>query len=228
MRKIAISDIHGSPKTFKALLTQINFTIEDELYLLGDYIDRGNDSKGVIDYIWQLQAEGYHVKCLKGNHELMLVDAINIPHERHYYDELTYQSFGKTKLEDIPQNYLKWMDELPYYFEVDEYILVHAGLNFVEENPLADTASMLWERRWYTRMKTEAGRKWLGDRIVVHGHTPIPKSIIEFSLSNLKDCPAINIDNGCAYSKPNMSNLCAFDLTNKVFHFHSNIDNNIL
>jgi len=51
MKKFAISDIHGCAKTFKALLKKINFSKEDELYLLGDYIDRGPDSKGVIDYI---------------------------------------------------------------------------------------------------------------------------------------------------------------------------------
>ena len=52
MNKYAISDIHGCLKTFKALLTKLDFSKQDELYLLGDYIDRGPDSKGVIDYIW--------------------------------------------------------------------------------------------------------------------------------------------------------------------------------
>ncbi|MEO0876095.1 MAG: metallophosphoesterase, partial [Bacteroidota bacterium] len=66
MRKFAISDIHGCLKTFEALLDQIQFTTQDELYLLGDYIDRGPDSKGVIDLIWKMQADGYQVKCLRG------------------------------------------------------------------------------------------------------------------------------------------------------------------
>lgn len=51
MSRYAISDIHGCAKTFKNLLRRISFSKEDVLYLLGDYIDRGPDSKGVIDHI---------------------------------------------------------------------------------------------------------------------------------------------------------------------------------
>ena len=57
MRKIVISDIHGCLNSFKALLYKIVYSKRDELYLLGDFIDRGPDSKGVIDYIWKLQIE---------------------------------------------------------------------------------------------------------------------------------------------------------------------------
>ena len=66
MRKFAISDIHGCLKSFEALLDKIQLSTSDELYILGDYIDRGPDSKGVIDYIWKLEQEGYAVKCLRG------------------------------------------------------------------------------------------------------------------------------------------------------------------
>ncbi|NJL76491.1 MAG: hypothetical protein HC892_17235 [Saprospiraceae bacterium] len=53
-----MSDIHGCVKTFKALLQKVEWVATDELYLLGDYVDRGPDSKGVIDYILDLQARG--------------------------------------------------------------------------------------------------------------------------------------------------------------------------
>ena len=69
MRRFAISDIHGCARTFEALLDRIAFTSQDELYLLGDYIDRGGDSKGVLDLIFRFQKEGYAVQCLLGNHE---------------------------------------------------------------------------------------------------------------------------------------------------------------
>jgi fructose-1,6-bisphosphatase len=58
LRQFAISDIHGHLKTFQALLKRIDFTVHDELYLLGDFIDRGPDSKGVIDHIEELRATG--------------------------------------------------------------------------------------------------------------------------------------------------------------------------
>ena len=76
MRRFAISDIHGCIKTFKTLVDRIEFSKEDTLYLLGDYIDRGPDSKGVIDHIWKIQEEGYRVHCLRGNHEQMLLEEL--------------------------------------------------------------------------------------------------------------------------------------------------------
>ena len=65
-----IPDLHGCSQTLQALITeQIRPSRSDVLYFLGDYIDRGPDSKGVIDYIITLQENEYEVKVLKGNHE---------------------------------------------------------------------------------------------------------------------------------------------------------------
>src|SRR5438876_897645 len=75
-RNFVISDIHGCLKTFRYLLEDIiHYTKSDTLYLLGDYIDRGPDSKGVIDYILSLKERGYRIYPLKGNHEQLLLDA---------------------------------------------------------------------------------------------------------------------------------------------------------
>lgn len=76
MKKYAITDIHGCNKTFQALLDKIAFTTADALYLLGDYIDRGPDSKGVFDTIFNLQETGHSVHCLRGNHEAMFLDSL--------------------------------------------------------------------------------------------------------------------------------------------------------
>ncbi|MGB3587457.1 MAG: metallophosphoesterase, partial [Tunicatimonas sp.] len=54
MKQWVITDIHGCAKTFEALLQRINFRRSDSLYLLGDYVDRGPDSKGVLDLVMQL------------------------------------------------------------------------------------------------------------------------------------------------------------------------------
>ena len=60
-----IPDIHGCSKTLKCLIeNNINLSKEDSVYFLGDYIDRGYDSKGVIDYIMSLQDSGYDIHCL--------------------------------------------------------------------------------------------------------------------------------------------------------------------
>ena len=69
-----IPDIHGCAQTVKVLLeNMLKVTKHDQLYFLGDYIDRGPDGKGVIDYLMHLQKEEYNVHFIKGNHEDMCV-----------------------------------------------------------------------------------------------------------------------------------------------------------
>ena len=224
MRRFAISDIHGCLQNFKALLEQIAFSTSDELYILGDYIDRGPDSKGVIDHIWYLQKEGYAVFCLKGNHEDMLLkaqySASDLTSWLRNGGKPTLESFGVELVREIPSEYRNWFQDLAYYFEVDHYILVHAGLGFYDKNPLKDKNLMLWIRRWYD----DINKKWLGNRIILHGHTPTSALSIRDAVDNLHEVPALDIDNGCVYSRAGLGQLLAFDLGTKELHFHKCID----
>ena len=71
-----IPDIHGCLKTLKVLLeNQLKITKNDKVYFLGDYIDRGPDGKGVLDYLMRLKEEEYDIYCIKGNHEDLCVKA---------------------------------------------------------------------------------------------------------------------------------------------------------
>ena len=225
MKKYAISDIHGCAKTFKALLDRISFSKEDELYLLGDYIDRGPDSKGVIDHIWHLQETGHIVRCLRGNHEQMFLHAIDARDELYGINETrgyaeTIASFGTSNIDYIPKAYVKWIKNLDFYLEVDQYILVHAGLSFSDGKPLENKAEMIWIRYWYEGID----RAWLGNRIIVHGHTPAPQLEIKKSIQTLSEIPAIDIDNGCPFESFGFGNLCAFELGTQTFTFQKNID----
>jgi len=77
-RLFVIGDIHGCFNTFQILLEQkIRLIKSDKIILLGDYIDRGIQSKEVINYIIDLQAKGFDIIPLLGNHEAMLLDAYN-------------------------------------------------------------------------------------------------------------------------------------------------------
>ena len=225
MRKIAISDIHGCLKSFKSLLYKIIFTKNDELYLLGDYIDRGPDSKGVIDYIWQLQYEGYFIHCLRGNHEQMLLDSFGGGDELELWQNHggndTLRSFGVETVENIPEEYLKWIDDLPYFVELDEYILVHAGLDFNLPKPLDGLNSMMWIRNWYHKIDKD----WLGDRIIVHGHTPTSAVAIRENLNKITEKSTMIIDGGCVYDQMGLGYLFAFDLENRKLFGQHNIDN---
>ncbi len=224
MRKIAISDIHGCLKSFKALLHKIAYSEKDELYLLGDFIDRGPDSKGVIDYIWHLQYKGHFVHCLRGNHEQMLLDSFNDPFDLQLWQSHggmeTMNSFGTKLLEEIPIEYLKWFDALPYFTEVDDYILVHAGLNFNLPNPLDGAQSMIWIRNWYDQIKKD----WLGKRIIVHGHVPTKTSTIHENLSRIEEKSTMIIDGGCVYNVKELGYLLAFDLGKRHLFSQKNID----
>ncbi len=219
MRRFAISDIHGCAETFKALLKQINFTSSDELYLLGDYIDRGPDSKGVIDHIWGLQESGHQVFCLKGNHEQMLINAIDNWEERSRWlrhgGKETVESFWIDSLMEIPKQYIYWMRKLPHFLEINNYLLVHAGFQFGSSNPLRNEEAMLWIRNWYSTLNED----WLKGRIIVHGHTPIPKTSIEQMILNLETFPVLDIDAGCTFVEEEYGWLCAMDLGAKALFF---------
>lgn len=230
MPKFAISDIHGCRKTFLALLDKIAFSKGDQLYLLGDYVDRGPDSKGVLDEIFSLQKNGYAVRCLRGNHEEILLrslyDPIGLENWLLTDGKKTMDSFGVEVTSDIPDSYLDFMRELDYYFEVDEYILVHAGLNFNLYDPLEDQRDLLIIRRWYDFIRYD----WLGQRIVLHGHTPMPYYDIEEQHLHLGQNRYLDLDAGCVYAgsdrpdRAGLGYLCAFDMTNRMLTFQKNVE----
>lgn len=225
MRQFAISDIHGCIDTFRALLYKIEFSKEDELYLLGDYIDRGPDSKGVIDHIFKLRKEGYTVHCLLGNHEKMMLDArFGMQHSRLWLRNggaITLNSFKAIDFHDISDKYWDFLKELPYYIEIEGYILVHAALDFKSDDPFGDKNTLIWGRRWHD----DIDKNWLGKRYIVHGHTPTPMEDIKGMFSVLPQFQALNIDAGCfAVHRSYQGQLCAFDMTNKELIFQKNID----
>lgn len=196
--RYAISDIHGCPETLRLALKKVNYHPSDELFLLGDYIDRGPDSQGVIDLIRELEAKSDFVVCLRGNHEQMLIDYDNT--KRYLYEWMP-----------DPVNYertLEWMNALPYYHFTPGYILVHAGLNFKGSNPMDDQEAMLWARYWYD----EVDRNWLGRRIVVHGHTPDTMLNTKNAVRYMRMNQYVGIDSGCSQVKEGMGYLTVLNL----------------
>lgn len=199
MPRYAISDIHGCPATFRKLLEQVNFSQADELFLLGDYVDKGPDGMGVIEHIWRLQSDGYKVKCLRGNHEQMFINEVArgehsgvVPISRH-------------------EEVCRWMLGLDYHLETPGYFLVHAGLNFRAPDPLEATYDMLWIRYWYD----EIDRDWLGNRTIVHGHTPEPMLSVKFGIEKMDQRQRVCIDSGCAHSHKGMGYMTALNLDSK-------------
>lgn len=224
MRTLAISDIHGCLDSFKGLLKKLKLTKTDQLFLIGDFIDRGPNSKGVIDYIWQLQRDQFNIHCLRGNHEQMLLDSqSNFEKARnwkHHGGSTTLESFQAHTIGGISREHLSWMSKLPLFLEHDRYIFVHAGLNFDFPNPLEGLHSMLWIRRWYD----DINYPWLGDRIIVHGHTPTETAEIKIMLKEVEHTKVLNIDSGCVFKHKGLGHLCGIDLTNRELYFQKRIE----
>ena len=226
MRKFAISDIHGHALTFRALVeNHLKLTKTDSLYLLGDYVDRGPDSRGVFDFVFELREAGYQVHCLRGNHEALMLDAIL---EGEFLElwimnggQATLDSFEVDRVDKVPGKYLQFLNELPYYFEVDHHILVHAGLNFKETNPLTPSDHMIWIRNWYE----EVNYSWLGRRKIVHGHTPTPAWNIKRLLEQFEENRYLNIDCGCFWdTQTGAGQLCAYELTEGALYFQEKLE----
>ena len=228
-RRLAISDIHGCFRTFESLLDRISFGTTDELYLLGDFVDRGPRSAQVIDYILRLQDEGYRIHGLRGNHDQYMIDALLVgdKHARNTWRSAGASSTKKSYV--TPENpegrinpiHIYWLNELPYYYLLDDYVLVHAGLNFRRRNPLKGKSSMLNRRNWYRHIDYD----WLGDRKIVHGHTPLTRIQVEAQCHPRRRAyPVFDIDAGCFHTKPGMGHLCAMNLDERTFTFVPNLD----
>lgn len=227
MRTFAISDIHACYHTFEALLQKIGLDKADDLYLLGDYIDRGPASKEVIDLILKLKEEKYNVHCLLGNHEVMLLHALRYPLSpeaqswKHWNGgENTLKSFGAKSVSDIEDKYIDFILSLEYFLEKDNFLFVHAGVNFELEDPLEDKETLLWSFDDHPKVN----RKWLGDRIIVHGHRIHTRDRIRQNINELEEFPVLGIDNGCVYPKREYNKLCAVELNSMELSFQKNIE----
>jgi serine/threonine protein phosphatase 1 len=215
-RTLVISDIHGCYDTFVALLKKIKFSPKtDRLLLLGDYVDRGNQSKEVLEYVMRMVGSGEAI-ALRGNHDQRFLELVIQNHSLHDLKFLehggvqTINSYCGTKytladLQDtsimekakvfIRKSYkahLLFLDSLPLYDEDSDHIYVHAGLNPFyynwREQPEKD---FIWIRDAFVKHPTIVAKT------VVFGHT---KTIdIHGSADIWFGGDKIGIDGGCAY-----------------------------
>lgn len=219
-RRYAIPDIHGCAHTFAALLHDVLRIQElDRIYLLGDYTDRGPRSKEVVDQIIALQSNGFAVFPIRGNHDDMLLRACgNLDYFRVWMlngGRATLDSFGVEDTCELPLTYRRFFDALPYYLELEDYILVHAGLNFLAEDPFSDKEAMLWTR------SREIHPEMVGNKKVLTGHTPVTRDTIRRSIASVM----IPLDNGCVYAtEAQFGTLTALDLDTLSLYFQKNID----
>lgn len=222
IKSYVITDIHGCAKSFRHLVQNvINLKPDDNLYLLGDYIDRGPDSKGVLDFILDLKELGFKVTPLRGNHEQFVLNASQNPQRHQFWMEngghQTLASFNADTVFDLPEKYIDFLDSLPYYIEIDNYYLVHAGFNFQEGKPFEDYHSMMTIRNFHV------DKRLLGNKKIIHGHTPLPLYEIRRDLND-REALLYNLDGGCVYNLPGLGNLLALELNSWKLYPQPNID----
>jgi len=223
MNRYAFGDIHGGAQTLQALLERLCLQSDDRLYLLGDYIDRGPNSKGVLDIILELMESGFDLRPVRGNHEDMLLQTVNGFHDEYSWHWMngwgtaTLQSFGLKNPEEIPVRYLALLQQMPYLRVENDFVFVHAGLDMRTEYPLRDSSPLAMA--WGTVDQVDISR--LGGRRMVTGHIVSRLAAIELSLSSSH----IFLDNGAFTSmQPEYGNLVALNLDSRKITLQPWID----
>src|SRR5262245_50687184 len=112
-RLLAIGDIHGCSRALDALLIAVKLTPQDRLIFLGDYVDRGPDSRGVVERVIALSAT-YPVVALRGNHEVMMLLARDSSDSMRYWLAVggreAMASYSPTgSVEDVPETHWRFL-----------------------------------------------------------------------------------------------------------------------
>jgi len=211
-KTFVVGDIHGQLGMLENLMEKIPWRPDkDDLFFLGDYVDRGPDSRGVVDYIVSLMQNHSRISCVLGNHEAMLLDYLTGVNTELYLANgggSTLRTYSREKgyvrsliLPEIPNGHIVFWNSLKPYFELEDYYLVHAGLR--PGVPLARQTKidMLWIREPFISSTYDFGKK------IIFGHTPFLEPLV------MKN--KIGIDTGAAYSR----RLCCLELPAEKFYF---------
>lgn len=202
-RILAVGDIHGCLDKLEKLMGVIKWQPDkDTLIFIGDYVDRGLDSSGVVEYILDLKKKSDHVICLMGNHESLFLDYLEGKDDRIFLFNggiQTLDSYGGKDLE-VPESHMDFLTSLKPYFRTKNYIFVHAGLR--DNVPLGRQAlqDLLWIREEFIHSNFHHGRR------IIFGHTPYPMPFVHKT--------KIGIDTGAVYG----GELTCLELPGVIFY----------
>jgi serine/threonine protein phosphatase 1 len=173
----SIGDVHGSEAALGRLLDVCHSwggNCQRRFVFLGDYVDRGPDSAGVIARLMLLQKMcPNQVICLRGNHEEMLLLACrdSVSYRRWISNGglPTLKSFGVSRPEDISTDVIHWLRCLSTTFDDGRRFFVHAGVDL--ERPLSEQLPevLTWIREPFLTLADSVDP----GRLIVHGHTPL-------------------------------------------------------
>ena len=200
-RYIAITDIHGELGKLESVLSKIETRPDDIFVFMGDYIDRGDKSKEVVERVIK-QSETHECIYLIGSHEYALLHA----KQDDYYNYLfwnyggpaTVKSYGG-RFENILDTHGDFFRSLKFYHLTDDYLFVHAGIDPRYSLEDQSEVDLVYIRSAFYRNKHNLKQK------IIFGHT-------EFDAPLVQD-DKICIDLGCGKYKN--AKLCALILDNR-------------
>ncbi|MGD0335096.1 MAG: metallophosphoesterase family protein [Xanthobacteraceae bacterium] len=194
----AIGDIHGSLSKLRGLMARCARHAQGRpmtLVFLGDYIDRGPESAGVVRYVMELQSRlREHVIALKGNHEAVALGVIDGTTPADYWLTLggaaTLRSYGVDSARALPGEHVDWLRSLWPSYDDGRRFFVHAGID--PERPLdaQHEHDLLWIREPFLSEERNY------PRLIVHGHTPLTTGAPDLRGNRL------NIDTAAVFGGP--------------------------
>lgn len=213
-RYYAVGDIHGCDEALLALLDEISAMdagLPDvktrELIFLGDYIDRGPGSAEVIDILLYDLPDGFTPVFLKGNHEVMMLDALarrrpaqmwlfnggkatllsyGVQPDANEFGEMNYDLLLKRMRKKIAGAHQSFYEELKLFHRIEGYCFVHAGVSPDYSLDDQSVSDLLWIREPFLSSTKEY------EAVIVHGHTPVSSAQIKNN--------RIGIDTGAVYN----------------------------
>lgn len=215
-RRIFIGDIHGHYNALMQLLDAIAPDLEDSVYFVGDLIDRGPQSAQVVDFVME-----NNYPCILGNHEQMLLDILETPDIPHHFRQAWLYSGGQATLESygdegIPPEQIQWLKNLPYYLDLGDVWLVHAGVH--PDMPIEEqsTEQFCWIRNEFHTAK----EPFFPNKLIITGHT-ITFTLPGVQPGKLARGPGwLDIDTGAYHRQSGW--LTGLDLTNRqVYQVHT-------
>jgi serine/threonine protein phosphatase 1 len=196
-RTYAIGDIHGSRDKLRRLLALCQQDADGAsaaFVFLGDYIDRGEDSRGVIETLIAVQTRlGQAATFLMGNHEALALDAIDDDSKAAAWlmnnGEATLRSYGVRRPSEVPADHVAWLRALKLFHDDGRRFYVHAGIDPQKPLDAQDRIDLIWMREPFLSDTTDHGR------LIVHGHTPVKSGRPDLRPNRL------NLDTGAVYGR---------------------------
>ncbi|QFS46742.1 metallophosphoesterase family protein [Nostoc sphaeroides] len=211
-RRIVIGDVHGHYEGLMTLLEAIAPTSDDQIYFLGDLIDRGPHSSQVVNFV-----KRHNYSCLLGNHEQMLLNILTNERTSSPRMQAWLYSGGQATVASyheasIPDDHLDWFKSLPTYLDLGDIWLTHAGVD-PSKSVTEQTADQLcWIREEFHSIE----KPYFPDKLIIIGHT-ITFTLPDVSPGKLAQGEGwLDIDTGAYH--PRSGWLTGLDITNKLVY----------